>query len=130
MENYLKVIKIFYKQQYKDFLQTTNGCYLFDLISIRGKDILPRKGISQEERVNGPVHVNSFEYLLKKPLSDDLFLFAGSMITISGFAFNKNENVVQIDYRKSNIIRVFETLDELLRELLVLGTRMVKIKNT
>lgn len=111
---------------YKELLQTMNGCYLFDLIQIAGKREIS-KGMSREEQIRQPSSLRDIKpYLGKKKLAEGLLVFASSMVSDSFFAFNKDENVLQIGYKKLDIIKVYESLHELLKEIMLEGAEMVK----
>lgn len=111
----------------KDLLLVTNGCYLFDLLRIAGKQD-GYKGMSIEEQVNQPI---SFRDIVpyRKKLPSNLFFFADSIITDSLFAFNEQGQVIQLSNKKLKLLKTYNTLNDLLEDVYEEGERMVLNKD-
>jgi len=112
---------------YKEFLLATNGGYLFDLISIAGKQDGYR-GMSHEEMVNQPIPLNRIisPSIRQKTAEEGLFIFAKSMVNDSFFALDPNEKVIEINYNKLKIVQEFNSLENLLNEIFIEGKKLVE----
>ncbi len=111
--------------EYKEFLSITNGCYLFDLLRIAGKQD-GYKGMSREEQTFQPISLRNIEpYLGKKELPTHLFVFADSMIKDRFYAFNQNGHVLEINERNLKTAATYPSLEELLKDIYAQGKEMV-----
>lgn len=114
--------------QYKELLLFTNGCYLFDLLRIAGKQDGYR-GMTEEEQIYEPISLRNIQpYLGKRKLPENLFIFADSMVRGSLFAFNENNQILELNYRNLKVIETYELLDALLNEIFAEGIEMVNKK--
>jgi SMI1-KNR4 cell-wall len=66
-----------FPSQYKEFLTYYNGCYLFDILRIAGKDADTYKGLSIEEEGHLAFDLETMDnlYRLKRPTTSQ-FIFA------------------------------------------------------
>lgn len=112
--------------QYKELLRLTNGCYLFDLIRVAGKQNSFR-GMSIAERVFQPCSLKDLQvYVRNKKTSENLFIFADSLVRDSFFAFNEAGYIVEKNSRNLKTINSYATLEEILDEIFVAGKEMVE----
>lgn len=110
---------------FKDFLLTANGCYLFDILRIAGKQDGYR-GMTKEEQIHQPISFrNIIPYTRNKKLLDDLFVFADSVVTDTFFAYNKVGQILQMDLRKFKPLYTYQTLMDLLEAVYEEGERLV-----
>jgi hypothetical protein len=113
---------------YKELLQVTNGCYLFDLINIAGKQD-GYKGLSHEEMVNTPSPIRRIVPLSiwEKANKNNLFVFATSMVNESFYVVDSLSGKVQeIKFKRSRTVQEYKNLEELLYKILEEGKELVE----
>jgi hypothetical protein len=112
---------------YKEFLAFYNGCYLFDLLRMGGKELDSYKGLSIEETTRSTVDVQDIQEIhLRKRTPKDHFIFADSMVHNSYYVIDSNENVLEIDFRTKKVVKTFSTLKEFIIEVIKEGKQNLK----
>lgn len=110
---------------FKEFLLTSNGCYLFDLLRVAGKQD-GYKGMAIEEQIHQPISFrNILPYLSKRKLPEDLFVFADSMVNDTFFAYNGEGRILQMNLKNFRAINTYHSLLELMNECYDEGEKMV-----
>lgn len=109
----------------KEFLLTANGCYLFDVLRIGGKQD-SYKGMTIEEQLHQPISFrNIIPYTRNRKRLDGLFVFADSMATGTLFAYNEEGQILQLEFRNFKLVDTYQTLMELLEAVYEEGERLV-----
>ncbi|MBT2684532.1 SMI1/KNR4 family protein [Bacillus sp. ISL-37] len=116
-------------EDFKEFLLTANGCYLFDILRIAGKQD-GYKGMTIEEQIHQPISFRNIPpYLWNRKRLDGLFVFADSMATGRFFVYNGEGQILQMDMRSFKPIDTYPNLMELLEEVFEEGERLVLNKD-
>lgn len=108
--------------QYKKFLSFHNGCYLFDLLRVAGKEPDTYKGLSLEEQVSTPFPLDAMQNLYRRkrtPITH--FIFADSIVKNTYYVINTDEKILEIDFRTKKLIKSYEDLKTFLSEILQEG---------
>lgn len=109
---------------YKEFLTFYNGCYLFDLLRMGGRELESYKGLSIEETTRSTVDVQDIQGIyLRKRTPKDHFIFADSLVHNSYYVIDSNENVLEIDFRTKKAIKTFSTLKDFIVEVIKEGKK-------
>ncbi|MEM4992543.1 SMI1/KNR4 family protein [Priestia sp. SB1] len=112
---------------YKEFLTFYNGCYLFDLLRMGGKELDSYKGLSIEETTRSTVDVQDIQEIhLRKRTPKNHFIFADSLVYNSYYVIDSNENVLEIDFRTKKVVKTFRTLKEFIVEVIKEGKKNLK----
>lgn len=110
---------------FKEFLLTANGCYLFDIIRIGGKQD-GYKGMTIEEQIHQPISFRNIPpYSRNRKHLDGLFVFADSMTTGTFFAYNEEGQILQLELRNFKTVDTYQNLMELLETVYEEGERLV-----
>jgi hypothetical protein len=110
---------------FKEFLLTSNGCYLFDILRVAGKQD-GYKGMTIEEQIHQPISFRNISpYSRNRKRLDGLFVFADSMATGTFYAYNREGLILQLDMRSFKPVVTYQTLMELLEGVYVEGKRLV-----
>lgn len=110
---------------FKEFLLTSNGCYLFDILRVAGKQNGYR-GMTIEEQIHQPISFRKISpYSRNTKHLDGLFVFADSMLTGTFFAYNEEGQILQLELRTFKPINTYQTLMELLEAVYEEGERLV-----
>lgn len=114
---------------FKEFLLTSNGRYLFDILRVAGKQD-GYKGMTIEEQIHQPISFQNIPpYLRDRKRLDGLFVFADSMATGTFFVYNGEGQILQMDMRSFKPIDSYPNLMELLEEVFKEGERLVLNKD-
>ena len=109
----------------KEFLLTANGCYLFDILRVVGKQD-GCKVMTIEEQIHQPISFRNIPpYTRNKRRLDGLFVFADSMATGTFFAYNEEGQILQLELRNFKLVDTYQTLMELLEAVYEEGERLV-----
>ncbi|MGF9891212.1 SMI1/KNR4 family protein [Priestia megaterium] len=112
---------------YKEFLAYYNGCYLFDLLRMGGKELDSYKGLSIEETTRSTVDVQDIrEIHLRKRTPKDHFIFADSMVHNVYYVMDSNENVLEVDFRTKKVNENLGTLKQFLLKIIEEGKENLK----
>ncbi|WP_456363515.1 SMI1/KNR4 family protein [Priestia aryabhattai] len=112
---------------YKEFLAYYNGCYLFDLLRMGGKELESYKGLSIEETTRSTVDLQDIqEMYLRKRTPKEHFIFADSLVHNTYYVFDSSENVLEVDFRTKKVKRNRGTLGEFLLEIIEEGKENLK----
>jgi len=96
---------------YKEFLSFYNGCYLFDLLRVGGKELDSYKGLSIEEQVYSTIALAHLqEANRRKGTPENHFIFADSLVKNAYYVMNSNENILKIDYKTKKVVKIYNNL--------------------
>lgn len=113
------------QDDFKEFLLSANGCYLFDILRVAGKQD-GYKGMTKEEQIHQPISFrNIVPYTRNRKRLDGLFVFADSMATDTFFAYNLEGQILQLEHRNFNQVNAYQTLMGLLEAVYEEGERLV-----
>ncbi|WP_286228447.1 SMI1/KNR4 family protein [Neobacillus mesonae] len=108
--------------QYKNFLSLYNGCYIFDLLRVAGKEPDTFKGMSIEEQAHSPFPLEYMKDLyLRKRTPKSHFIFADSVVKNTYYVIDVDSQVLEMDFRTKKIINTYEDLKIFLYEILFEG---------
>ncbi|KKK38108.1 hypothetical protein WQ57_09815 [Mesobacillus campisalis] len=108
--------------EYKKFLTFYNGCYLFDLLRVAGKDADTYKGLSIEEQVHLAFNLKTMDNLYRRKRTPKAyFIFADSIVKNAYYVINTDEKIIEIDYRTKKIIKSYKDLKSFICEILLEG---------
>lgn len=114
---------------FKEFLLTSNGCYLFDILRVAGKQD-GYKGMTIEEQIHQPISFRNIPpYSRNRERLDSLLVFADSMATGTFFAYNREDKILQMDMRSFTPLKTYQSLLVLLEEVYEEGEILVKNKD-
>ena len=114
---------------FKEFLLTANGCYLFDILRVGGKQD-GYKGMSIEEQIHQPISFRNIPpYSRNSKRIGDLFVFADSMVTGTFFAYNKGGQILQLELRNFKQLDTYQTFIDLLEAVYEEGKKLVLNKD-
>ncbi|MBT2733506.1 SMI1/KNR4 family protein [Bacillus sp. ISL-7] len=117
-----KDLKKEFPPQYKKFLSTHNGCYLFDLLRIAGKRPDTYKGLSIEEQNGTPFPLDTMQNLYQRKRTPKThFIFADSIVKNTYYVIDSDEKILEIDYRTKKIINSYEDLKIFIDEFIYEG---------
>ena len=107
---------------YKEFLSFYNGCYLFDLLRVGGKELDSYKGLSIEEQVYSTTALAHLqEANRRKRIPDHHFIFADSLMKNTYYVIDSNENILEIDYKTKRVIKSYDTLKDFIMQIIQEG---------
>lgn len=117
----LKVEKSF-PLAYKEFLSFYNGCYLFDLLRLGGKELDSYKGLTIEEQVRSTIDVQDIQGIyLRKRTPKEHFIFADSLVKNTYYVMDKDEKVLECDCKTKKVIKKYDTLKNFIVEIIKEG---------
>ncbi|MBT2695156.1 SMI1/KNR4 family protein [Bacillus sp. ISL-55] len=106
--------------EYKKFLTFYNGCYLFDILRVAGKDADTYKGLSIEEQVHLAFDLKTMENLYnRKRTPKTYFIFADSIVKNTYYVIDSGGKVLEIDFGTKKIIKSYENLKIFFCEILL-----------
>ena len=107
---------------FKEFLSFYNGCYLFDLLRMGGKELESYKGLTIEEQVRSTVDVEDIqETHLRKRTPKEHFIFADSLVKNTYYVMDKDEKVLECDCKTKKVIKNYDTLKNFIVEIIKEG---------
>lgn len=122
IEMFEKELKQELPSPYKKFLSCYNGCYLFDILRVAGKDANNYKGLSVEEQIHLAFDLSTMDKIYRrKRTPETYFIFADSIVKNTYYVINNDEKILEIDIRTKKVIKVFEHLKTFLDEILLEG---------
>jgi hypothetical protein len=108
--------------EYKKFLTYYNGCYLFDLLRVAGKDADTYKGLSIEEQVHLAFNIKTMDDLYRRKRTPKThFIFADSIVKNAYYVIDTDEKILEIDFTTKKMIKSYEDLKSFLWEILLEG---------
>jgi hypothetical protein len=108
--------------EYKKFLTFYNGCYLFDLLRVAGKDADTYKGLSIEEQVHLAFDLKTMDNLYRRKRTPKThFIFADSIVKNTYYVIDTYEKILEINFRTNKIIKSHEDLKIFFYEILLEG---------
>ncbi|QCJ44594.1 SMI1/KNR4 family protein [Bacillus sp. S3] len=108
--------------QYKNFLSFHNGCYLFDLLRVAGKQPQTYKGLSIEEQISTPFPLENMQNLYRRKRTPAThFIFADSLVKNTYYVIDVDEKILEIDFRTKKIIKSYDDIRTFLSEILLEG---------
>ncbi len=109
---------------YLEFLKAHNGCWLFDLLRVAGKDAETYKGLSVEEQVHLSFNLYDMQDLYRRKRTPaDHFIFADSFVKNTYYVINQDEQVLEIDFRTKIVIQTFQDFSTFLKEFIREGKK-------
>ncbi|OOE12572.1 SMI1/KNR4 family protein [Fictibacillus arsenicus] len=112
--------------EYKEFLSFNNGCYLFDILRIAGKDADTYKGLSIEEEGHLAFDLNTMDNLYRnKRTPTTHFIFADSLVKNAYYVIDSEMRILEIDVRTKKVINSYVDLKSFLNEILIEGKRNI-----
>ncbi|MDD9784647.1 SMI1/KNR4 family protein [Priestia megaterium] len=107
---------------YKEFLSSYNGCYLFDLLRMGGRELDSYKGLTIEEQVRSTVDVQDIQEIhLRKRTPKEHFIFADSLVKNAYYVMDKDEKVLEVDFRTKKVIENYDTLKDFIVQIIQEG---------
>ncbi|WP_066172578.1 SMI1/KNR4 family protein [Bacillus marinisedimentorum] len=127
VQRFEKVLDQSFHSSYREFLKAYNGCWLFDLLRIAGKDAETYKGLNSEEQVHLAFNLESMQGLYrKKRTPSDHFIFADSFVKNTYYVIKADEQVLEIDFRTKKVIQTFQDFRTFLKEFIREGKKDIE----
>lgn len=110
--------------EYKEFLAFYNGCYLFDILRIAGKDADTYRSLSIEEEVHLAFDLKTLDNIYRRKRTPAThFIFADSLVKNTYYVFDSEERILEIDVRTKKVIHSYTDFKSFLNEILLEGKR-------
>jgi hypothetical protein len=107
---------------YREFLSVYNGCYLFDLLRMGGKELESYKGLTIEEQVRSTVDVEDIQEIhLRKRTPKEHFIFADSLVKNTYYVMDKDEKVLEVDCKTKKVTESYDTLKDFIIQIIQEG---------
>jgi len=107
---------------YREFLSFYNGCYLFDLLRMGGKELETYKGLTIEEQLCSAVDVEDIQEIhLRKRTPKEHFIFADSLVKNTYYVMDKDEKVLEVDYKTKKVTESYDTLKDFIMQIIQEG---------
>jgi hypothetical protein len=112
--------------EYKEFLAFNNGCYLFDILRIAGKDADTYKGLSIEEEGHLAFDLNTMDNIYRRKRTPTThFIFADSLVKNAYYVIDSEMKILEIDFRTKKVVNSYLDLKSFLNEILLEGKRNI-----
>ncbi len=112
--------------EFKEFLAFHNGCYLFDILRIAGKDADTYKGLSIEEEGHLAFDLNTMDNIYRRKRTPTThFIFADSLVKNTYYVIDSEKMILELDVRTKKVTNSYADLKSFLNEILLEGKRNI-----
>ncbi|MGA4719732.1 SMI1/KNR4 family protein [Fictibacillus nanhaiensis] len=111
-----------FPSEYRELLTFHNGCYLFNLLRLAGKEPATYKGLSIEEEDYSAFDLNTMDRLYRnKRTPTNHFIFADSLFKHAYYVIDGDVKILEIDVKTKKVIQTYTDLKTFLKEILMEG---------